>query len=67
MCVCVHIFTLQWFQNELGKKKETLLELQRQNQLVERDVQRYRERQKYLQTIDHLKLKKLWVVGVVFG
>ncbi|KAL5482188.1 hypothetical protein EMCRGX_G022483 [Ephydatia muelleri] len=47
--------------NELGKKKDTLIELQRQNQLVERDVQRYRERQKYLQTIEHLKLKKLWV------
>ena len=42
------------------------MELQRQNQLVERDVQRYRERQKYLQTIEHLKLKKLWVVGALF-
>ena len=47
----------------LREKKKELGDEQRKNQLLERDVERFKNRQKYMSRIGHLKKKKLWVVS----
>ena len=47
----------------LREKKRELEDEQRKNQLLERDVERFKNRQKYMSRIGYLKKKKLWVVS----
>ena len=47
----------------LREKRRELEDEQRKNQLLERDVERFKNRQKYMSRIGHLKKKKLWVVS----
>ena len=50
-------------QRTLRSRLIELREEQRKNQLLERDVERFRNRQNYLKTISYLKKKKYWVVS----
>ena len=43
------------------------MEEQRKNRLLERDVERFRNRQEYMKTIRQLKMKKLWVVSWMYA
>ena len=45
------------------EKRRELEDEQRKNQLLERDVERFKNRQKYMSRIGYLKKKKLWVVS----
>ena len=47
----------------LREKTRELEDEQRKNQLLERDVERFKNRQKYMSRIGYLKKKKLWVVS----
>ena len=47
----------------LREKQRELEDEQRKNQLLERDVERFKNRQKYMSRIGYLKKKKLWVVS----
>ena len=49
----------------LREKQRELEDELRKNQLLERDVERFKNRQKYMSRIGHLKKKKLWVVSNV--
>ena len=51
----------------LREKRRELEDEQRKNQLLERDVERFKNRQKYMSRIGHLKKKKLWVVSEGLG
>lgn len=51
------------FGKVLGEKQSQRDDEQRKNQLLERDVERFKNRQKYMSRIGHLKKKKLWVVS----
>ncbi len=48
--------------DSLKNKKAELENLERKNKLLERDVERYKNRQNYLRDIKHLTFKKFWVV-----
>lgn len=50
-------------QRTLRSRLIELRDEQRKNQLLERDVERFRNRQNYLKTISYLKKKKYWVVS----
>lgn len=50
-------------EKTLREKKRQLDDEQRKNQLLERDVERFKNRQKYMSRIGYLKKKKLWVVS----
>ena len=47
----------------LREKRKELGDEQRKNQLLERDVERFKNRQKYMSRIGHIKKKKMWVVS----
>ena len=47
----------------LREKQKELDDEMRKNQLLERDVERFKNRQKYMSRIGNLKKKKLWVVS----
>ena len=47
----------------LREKRKDLGDEQRKNQLLERDVERFKNRQKYMSRIGHIKKKKMWVVS----
>ncbi len=47
----------------IKKKKKDLEDLERKNRLLERDVERYRNRQSVLKDIKLLTCKKHWVVS----
>ena len=49
------------FQLQVGTRQKRLEELQASNELLERDVLRFREREKLLKEANEMKLKKLWV------
>ena len=48
---------------QLKDKEEHLSKLLQQNNRVERDVQRFQERQKTLEKIEIMERKKVWVVS----
>ena len=63
---CIMIFVQMYthaFQRQIDEKSKLLEEEERRNQLLERDVTRYRHRQTYIETVKRLKMKKLWVVS----
>lgn len=51
--------------DSLKRKKKELIELQRQNKLLERDVERFKNEQSLRKDIKLLTLKKYWVVRIV--
>lgn len=46
----------------MKKKKRDLDDLERKNRLLERDVERYKNKQNVMKDIKHLTYKKHWVV-----
>ena len=57
------LFPLIFLQRRLKAKLIELSDEKRKNQLLERDVERFRKRQAHLKTISYLKKKKCWVVS----
>ena len=51
--------------DSLKRKQKELEELERQNKLLERDVERYKNKQEYLRDIKQLTFKKCWVVRLL--
>lgn len=49
--------------DSLKRMRKELENLQRQNNLLQRDVERFKSKEKYEKEIVHLKLKKLWLVS----
>ena len=52
------------FQSSLKEKSEHKEKLEQKNALLEREVQRFHERQKHLDKINLLEKKKPWAVSI---